>query len=133
MDPKIPGYGIPPVSKLQITPGDGLERDWGIGISQAAIMLVIACNHQEALAGWIEMGGELRLTARGASSGSMVPVCQTSPRTGQSKEINDLAGHGLPAKTHSLSCFAMQTTAWQRNSAACASCLGLNIGSPHIT
>jgi hypothetical protein len=46
MDPKVTGYGIPAGGHMEITMGDGFERDWGIGISQAAIMLVTGAPQQ---------------------------------------------------------------------------------------
>jgi hypothetical protein len=46
MDPKVVGYGIPAGGHMEITMGDGFERDWGIGISQAAIMLVTGAPQQ---------------------------------------------------------------------------------------
>lgn len=46
MDPKVAGYGIPAGGQLQIIMGEGFERDWGVGISQAAIMLVTGAPQQ---------------------------------------------------------------------------------------
>jgi len=46
MDPKVVGYGIPPGGHMQIEMGDGFERDWDIGISQAAIMMVTGAPQQ---------------------------------------------------------------------------------------
>ena len=46
MDPSVVGYGIPAGGKLQIIMGEGFERDWGIGISQSAIMLVTGAPQQ---------------------------------------------------------------------------------------
>ena len=46
MDPNVAGYGIPAGGTLQIIMGEGFERDWGVGISQAAIMLVTGAPQQ---------------------------------------------------------------------------------------
>ena len=46
MDPRVNGYGIPPGGQLLITMGGGFERDWAIGLSQAAIMLVTGAPQQ---------------------------------------------------------------------------------------
>ena len=46
MDPGVTGYGIPAGGRMEIIMGDGFERDWGIGISQAAIMMVTGAPQQ---------------------------------------------------------------------------------------
>ena len=46
MDPKVPGYGIPPGGHLEIEMGGGFERDWEVALSQAAIMLVTGTPQQ---------------------------------------------------------------------------------------
>lgn len=46
MDPNVIGYGIPKGGKLEIEMGKGYERDWGVGISQATIMLVTGAPQQ---------------------------------------------------------------------------------------
>lgn len=46
MDPKVVGYGIPAGGHLDIEMGDGFERDWEVGLSQAAIMLVTGTPQQ---------------------------------------------------------------------------------------
>jgi hypothetical protein len=46
MDPKVMGYGIPAGGHMEIIMGDGFERDWAIGISQAAIMMVTGAPQQ---------------------------------------------------------------------------------------
>jgi hypothetical protein len=46
MDPKVLGYGIPKGGRLEIKMAEGFERDWGVGLSQAAIMLVTGAPQQ---------------------------------------------------------------------------------------
>ncbi len=46
MDPAVDGYGIPAGGHMEIEMGEGYERDWGIGISQAAIMMVTGTPQQ---------------------------------------------------------------------------------------
>jgi hypothetical protein len=46
MDPKVLGYGIPEGGRLEVEMVEGFERDWGIGLSQAAIMLVTGAPQQ---------------------------------------------------------------------------------------
>lgn len=46
MDPSVIGYGIPAGGRMEIEMGGGFERDWGIGISQAAIMMVTGAPQQ---------------------------------------------------------------------------------------
>jgi len=46
MDPGVVGYGIPAGGSMEIEMGGGFERDWGIGISQAAIMMVTGAPQQ---------------------------------------------------------------------------------------
>ncbi len=46
MDPAVIGYGIPPGGRLEIEMARGFERDWEVGISQAAIMLVTGAPQQ---------------------------------------------------------------------------------------
>ena len=46
MDPKVPGYGIPPGGYLEIEMSGGFERDWEVALSQAAIMLVTGAPQQ---------------------------------------------------------------------------------------
>ena len=46
MDPKVPGYGIPKGGRLEIEMAEGFERDWEVGLSQAAIMLVTGAPQQ---------------------------------------------------------------------------------------
>lgn len=46
MDPNVTGYGIPAGGHMEIVMGDGFERDWAIGISQAAIMMVTGAPQQ---------------------------------------------------------------------------------------
>lgn len=46
MDPKVVGYGIPKGGRLEIELGEGFERDWDVGLSQAAIMLVTGAPQQ---------------------------------------------------------------------------------------
>jgi hypothetical protein len=46
MDPKVLGYGIPAGGRLEIVMGEGFERDWEVGLSQAAIMLVTGAPQQ---------------------------------------------------------------------------------------
>lgn len=46
MDPAVDGYGIPAGGRMEIEMGEGFERDWGIGISQAAIMMVTGTPQQ---------------------------------------------------------------------------------------
>lgn len=46
MDPKVMGYGIPAGGRLEVVLGEGFERDWEVGLSQAAIMLVTGAPQQ---------------------------------------------------------------------------------------
>lgn len=46
MDPSVAGYGIPAGGHMQVIMGEGFERDWDVGISQAAIMLVTGAPQQ---------------------------------------------------------------------------------------
>lgn len=46
MDPKVTGYGIPAGGRLEVVLGEGFERDWEVGLSQAAIMLVTGAPQQ---------------------------------------------------------------------------------------
>ncbi len=46
MDPKVVGYGIPAGGHLDVEMGNGFERDWEVGLSQAAIMLVTGTPQQ---------------------------------------------------------------------------------------
>lgn len=46
MDPLVVGHGIPAGGRMEIEMGDGFERDWGVGISQSAIMLVTGAPQQ---------------------------------------------------------------------------------------
>ncbi len=46
MDPMVLGYGIPAGGRLEIELGEGFERDWDVGLSQAAIMLVTGAPQQ---------------------------------------------------------------------------------------
>lgn len=46
MDPEVVGYGIPKGGRLEIELGEGFERDWEVGLSQAAIMLVTGAPQQ---------------------------------------------------------------------------------------
>lgn len=46
MDPAVDGYGIPAGGHMEIEMGEGFERDWEIGISQAAIMMVTGTPQQ---------------------------------------------------------------------------------------
>lgn len=46
MDPNVLGYGIPAGGHIEIEMGDGFERDWDVGISQAAIMMVTGAPQQ---------------------------------------------------------------------------------------
>lgn len=46
MDPKVVGFGIPAGGYLDIEMGGGFERDWEVGLSQAAIMLVTGTPQQ---------------------------------------------------------------------------------------
>jgi hypothetical protein len=46
MDPAVVGYGIPAGGHMEIEMAGGFERDWGIGISQAAIMMVTGAPQQ---------------------------------------------------------------------------------------
>jgi hypothetical protein len=46
MDPKVTGHGIPKGGRLEVEMVEGFERDWAIGISQAAIMLVTGAPQQ---------------------------------------------------------------------------------------
>ena len=46
MDPKVIGYGVPAGGRLEIEMGEGYERDWDVGLSQAAIMLVTGAPQQ---------------------------------------------------------------------------------------
>jgi hypothetical protein len=46
MDPKVVGYGIPAGGRLEIELAEGFERDWEVGLSQAAIMLVTSAPQQ---------------------------------------------------------------------------------------
>ena len=46
MDPAVIGYGIPAGGRLEVEMAGDYERDWGIGISQAAIMLVTGAPQQ---------------------------------------------------------------------------------------
>lgn len=46
MDPKVMGYGIPAGGHMEIVMGAGFERDWAIGISQTAIMMVTGAPQQ---------------------------------------------------------------------------------------
>lgn len=46
MDPKVVGYGIPAGGRLEIELAEGFERDWEVGLSQAAIMLVTGAPQQ---------------------------------------------------------------------------------------
>jgi len=46
MDPSVAGYGIPAGGRLEVVVGGGFERDWGVAISQSAIMLVTGAPQQ---------------------------------------------------------------------------------------
>ena len=46
MDPAVLGYGIPPGGRLEIEMAEGFERDWDVGLSQAAIMMVTGAPQQ---------------------------------------------------------------------------------------
>ena len=46
MDPNVLGYGIPPGGQIEIEMGEGFERDWDVGISQASIMMVTGAPQQ---------------------------------------------------------------------------------------
>jgi len=46
MDPAVIGYGIPAGGRMEIEMAGGFERDWAIGISQAAIMMVTGAPQQ---------------------------------------------------------------------------------------
>lgn len=46
MDPAVPGYGIPAGGQMEIEMGGGFERDWGVGLSQASIILVTGAPQQ---------------------------------------------------------------------------------------
>jgi hypothetical protein len=46
MDPKVVGYGIPAGGRLEIELAEGFERDWEVGLSQAAVMLVTGAPQQ---------------------------------------------------------------------------------------
>lgn len=46
MDPKIVGYGIPAGGRLEVEMSGGYERDWEVGLSQAAVMLVTGAPQQ---------------------------------------------------------------------------------------
>ena len=46
MDPAVTGYGIPAGGRLEIEMAEGFERDWQVGLSQAAVMLVTGAPQQ---------------------------------------------------------------------------------------
>jgi hypothetical protein len=46
MDPEVVGLGIPKGGRLEVELAEGFERDWAIGLSQAAIMLVTGAPQQ---------------------------------------------------------------------------------------
>lgn len=46
MNPSVVGYGIPAGGALEVEMLEGFERDWAIGLSQAAIMLVTGAPQQ---------------------------------------------------------------------------------------
>ncbi|MEE8534494.1 MAG: hypothetical protein V3S45_00520 [Kiloniellales bacterium] len=46
MDPNVLGFGIPKGGRLEIEMAEGFERDWAVGLSQAAIMLVTGAPQQ---------------------------------------------------------------------------------------
>ncbi|MCF6231707.1 MAG: hypothetical protein L3J36_01200 [Rhodobacteraceae bacterium] len=46
MDPGVLGYGIPAGGHMEIKMGDGFERDWDVGLSQASIMMVTGAPQQ---------------------------------------------------------------------------------------
>ncbi len=46
MDPAVPGYGIPAGGRLEVELLEGFERDWEVGLSEAAIMLVTGAPQQ---------------------------------------------------------------------------------------
>jgi hypothetical protein len=46
MDPAVVGHGIPPGGRLEVELAEGFERDWEVGLSQAAIMLVTGAPQQ---------------------------------------------------------------------------------------
>jgi len=46
MDPEVLGYGIPAGGHIEIEMGEGFERDWDVGISQASIMMVTGAPQQ---------------------------------------------------------------------------------------
>ena len=46
MDPAVIGHGIPAGGQLEVIMGGDFERDWEVGISQAAIMLVTGAPQQ---------------------------------------------------------------------------------------
>ena len=46
MDPAVIGYGIPAGGRLEIQMAEGFERDWQVGLSQAAVMLVTGAPQQ---------------------------------------------------------------------------------------
>jgi hypothetical protein len=46
MDPKVTGYGIAAGGRLEVEMVEGFERDWAVGLSQAAIMLVTGAPQQ---------------------------------------------------------------------------------------
>jgi len=46
MDPNVVGYGIPAGGRLEVEMGGDFERDWEVGLSQAAVMLVTGAPQQ---------------------------------------------------------------------------------------
>ncbi len=46
MDPAVLGFGIPQGGRLEIDLAEGFERDWEVGLSQAAIMMVTGAPQQ---------------------------------------------------------------------------------------
>jgi len=46
MDPAVTGYGIPAGGMLEVEMAEGFERDWGVPLSQSAIMLVTGAPQQ---------------------------------------------------------------------------------------
>lgn len=46
MDPAVIGYGIPAGGRMEVELAQGFERDWDVGLSQAAVMLVTGAPQQ---------------------------------------------------------------------------------------
>ncbi len=83
MDPAIPGYGIPAGGRLEIEMAEGFERDWGVPLTQSAIMMVSGAPQQglpgKAVGYTVEEGDDestfaiIPTDANGLNADSLIP------------------------------------------------------------